>query len=178
MSDHDHRTPDERLPEEEALQALFDATAEPPQPEQLHRMARAAAQIPETAARPWWRAVARYTRAGLVAASAVAIAAVVWINASRDTPADIPRPGPVAIETTTTEPDTMAQPVPDEETVEMLALLDEVDLQELGDVEADFDISLASLDTTQPLGVLDVLFLPEDDGELDELAAAYDEVTF
>ncbi len=177
---NDPRHPEGRTPEERELQALFDATAEPASPEQLHRMARAAAQIPDAAAPAWWRAVARYARVGLVAASAVAVA-VVWLALSRDTPGTAP--APMAADSSTESPDTMATGspadgvAPDEETVEMLAVLDEVDLQTLDGVEADFDVSLAALEAP-PLAALDVLWLPDDDAALDELAAAYDEVVF
>ena len=60
--------------DEAALRALFDETAQPPDPQAIQRMARAAAQIPELH-RPWYQKLwsRPYAAMGLAAAAAAAL---------------------------------------------------------------------------------------------------------
>ena len=179
MSDHDP------TPEELELQALFDATAEEPSREALHRMARQAAQIPEQ--HPRVSPVTRWLRRLAPALALTAAATAGWFLLADPEPTPGPPAPKVAVTTdgtaTPLSPDPARVPLLDEEQEEMaLAVLDgEVDVdpdEELGD---SLDNPLASLDMAgaamgHPLDSLDVLFPGEDDDDLELYGDALDEL--
>ncbi len=170
MSPHDpHHEPDE-------LQALFDATAEPPSQEQLHRLARTAAQIPERAGSPirvWLRR--------LVPAFGLAAAAVIaWLFVGGEGNPIETSPSPTVAMSAPPPLDAGTEPLPDDGAPPLLddgqeelalAVLDgeaETDPDEA--LGGDLDNPLASLDLgtaalAGPLDGLDALFPAEDDEE-------------
>ncbi|RLB52753.1 MAG: hypothetical protein DRI90_21850 [Deltaproteobacteria bacterium] len=165
------------------LQALFDATVPEPSQEQLDRMARASARIPEqvgSGVMAWLRARWRPALA-LGFAGAATLVAALWLGGGWGLgPKPVP---PVALTVptadlapTTPPPEDDVVLTPDEEA--MIADLDITqDDEEQDVVEGD---PLAGLDLDEgmadPFGVLDLLFPPNDEPSLDEWSAAYDEL--
>lgn len=174
MSPHDPQ----HEPDERELQALFDATAEPASQDQIHRLARTAAQIPERATvsplRLWVRRLV--PTLGLAAAAAVA-----WFVVKRgdDLPNGGGTPSPTvamtAPEPTGTTEDAIEDgrtPLLDDGQEELaLAVLDgDVEADPDEDLGGDLDNPIAALDVgaaavAGPLDGLDALFPTTDDDE-------------
>ena len=81
-------TPEEET--EQGLKAIFDETASEPTHDQLNRMARAAARVPDTAPQPWFRRW-RIMLPTAVAATAALAAAVFFMQPEAPAP-----DGPIA----------------------------------------------------------------------------------
>ncbi len=166
------------------LQALFDATAPEPSQDQLDRMARASARIPEQLGRgfmAWLQARWRPALA-LGLAGATALVAALWLGGGWGLG---PEPGPPVALTVPTGDLAPTPPVPEENVVltpEEEAMIADLDItqddEEESMVEGD---PLAGLDLDEgmehPLEVLDLLFPPADETTLDEWSAAYDELS-
>ena len=147
----------------ERLQALFDATAVEPSREQLDRLARVAAQVPEAAGRGWLASRLTGWRGALLGGLAVAAAAVVVVLWMRQ-PARQPGAPAAAVESarpeTSAAPPTSAEAPPDERP-QAIATLDE-GLIEVAEHMLGED-PLSSLDQgpdSSPLLALDLLYGP------------------
>jgi hypothetical protein len=169
----------EEAPQDAELQlrALFDATAEEPSPETLHRLARTAAQIPERHAvsplRAWLR---RLVPAIALAATATAA----WLLLAPPDEGDgtpVPRPTLAMSQSAPAPPvePTPAVPLIDEEQQDLAlavlsAALEEDPDEDLG---GELDDPLASLGMeavdAHPMDALAALFPPDDDEESFEL---------
>ena len=170
--------------DERDLQSLFDETAGAPTQDQLHRMARVAAQIPDRTKLPWYARWRSWLPKAAVASAAVAAAAAAVIVTQPDGPApDVT--SPVAVTSTAPVPTTPALPdepseLDDDLDEELFAGIDDLDIDEILADEEDDDGLLASadVDTAMPMESLDVLIAADDDAGLDLLAEVYDEVVF
>ena len=175
MSTHDP------TPEERELQALFDATAEEPSPDTLHRLARVAAQIPETRKAP--SPVLLWLRRLVPVVGIAAAAAAGWFllagEGSENGPPQTPSLGESPRTAMTASPpgddegkdDGDVLPILDDEDVDaVLALLDvPVETDDLLDDASDDPV--AALDLTpssgDPFDALDALFPAEGDESVD-----------
>jgi len=150
--------------QERELQALFDATAAPARRDQRDRLARHSAQIPERARRSWWRGVTPWLAAGLCAAGALAL----LVRQLPNEDGSSKPPQPVA-------------------SLDRSALASAMASSELGapiGAEAalwgdDLEDPLAALSGPEageqdPFAVLELLYAPEDDGDLQLVNAAYE----
>ncbi len=180
MMERDSETVDDR-----SLQALFDETVEPPSAQELDRMARASARIPEQVGQGWlgWlRARWRPTRV-LAFAGAAALVAALWVSGALS-----PDPGPepplaVTVPTADLAP-TLPLPEPEEDvvlTAEEEAMIADLELgaddEEQDVVETDPLVALDGYDGLgHPLAVLDLLLPPEQDDALEEWTDVYDEL--
>jgi hypothetical protein len=147
--------------EQRQLQALFDETATDAPQDQLNRLARYAAQIPEAMPQPWWSM--KWLKQVLVIASVVAASMILITQFRPD--ARGPGPAPTIAMTKDSAPEKV---VPDEEDVELFAILDAPD-EEAVDPLASLELD----DDSYPLDVFDVLFVPDDDANLEQLSEAY-----
>jgi hypothetical protein len=172
MNNHDDIDPrDER-----ALQALFDETSSPPTQQQLHRMARAAAQIPEKShARAgllgWfglssWRPALAF---GFVGAAALAA----WLAFGRGP--GTPGPAPPMAELTAPTPSADPQLDPGTEDGEPIDL-EKIELATEDEPDWVEEDALAVLDDDDvaggPLAALDLLAGADEESEMDIWATA------
>jgi hypothetical protein len=170
--------------DEGRLQALFDETAAEPSQNQLDRMARASARIPDrvgTGFMAWLQARWRPALA-LGFAGAAALVAALWLGGVGGIgPSPIPPPVALTVPTGDLAP---TAPTPEQDVVltpEEEAMIADLDITEDDEepsvVESD---PLAGLDMdgamAHPLDALDLLFPPDDEVVLDEWSAAYDEL--
>ena len=179
MSPHDpHHDPEERPPGERKLQALFDATAPPPSQAQLHRLARAAAQVPERAKASPVRLWLRRPAPALGLAVAAAAAWFLLVGRGDPPPDGDGASSPTVAMTAPTEPtfepvdDDGSAPLLDDGQEELaLAVLDgEAEADPDEELGGDLDNPIAALDVgtaamAGPLDGLDALFPVADDEE-------------
>jgi len=177
------REPDSEGADERRLQALFDHTARPPSQQQLDRMARASARIPEQVGGGWlgWLRLRWRPAAALSVAGAAALVAALWLGGVLE-PAPQPKP-PLAVTVPTADlAPTVSVPqdeveLTDEEEALIADLIVEIEDEEDDVVESD---PLAALDVVggiaHPLDALDLLLPPEDDADLDDWTTAYAEL--
>lgn len=164
--------------DERRLQSLFDATSEQLTQEQLNRMARAAAQIPEAVPAGWLAGLLRLLRRPAFIATALAACALLAFAYFGGRDESLVGPGP-PLALTSAEPERPVapeapQPLDEDDDIEqILAAIDFSD--DLDDDQMDDPLAALHMGpgVEHPMDALQLLFAPDDEESLELLGEVY-----